>query len=224
MTPTQQMVLTLFAKETINKVKEQFKKNNEIVPVDSFDMTFRLYKPNENNINLELLIQMPVETGEEQDYAGIGRARIQKSVMFFKPIGYYTQKNSFFSKQIELTIVKEFENEIDFLTKMGKIPSNIKINKLSLKENAVLAAFSMEALINANRYEDTSFFANGLECDIFMTFEGYPQVFLDDKYGLKGAVAAYLIREENSISPIIQFKEIFDRFHSMSLMTALKRI
>lgn len=224
MTPTQEMVMTLFTNETIIKVKEQFKNGKEIVSNESFDMSFRLFKPTANYINLELLIQMPVETSEEQDIPGIGRGRMQKTVMFFKPIGFFTQKKGFLSNEIEVTVVKEFENELDALMNAGKIPSNIKTHKLTLEENAVLAAFSMEAAMHAQKYEDASFFANGLYCDIFMTFEGFPQVFLDDRHGLTGPIAAYLLREQNSVNPIVQYKELFDKFHSMSLMTAFKKL
>ena len=52
MTPTQEMVMTLFTKETIDKVKEQFKNGKEIVSNESFDMSFRLFKPTTNYINL----------------------------------------------------------------------------------------------------------------------------------------------------------------------------
>jgi hypothetical protein len=224
MTPTQEMVITLFKTDTIDKVKKQFKNGIDKVPIESFDMSFRLFKPTPININLELLIQMPVETGEEQDFSGIGRGRIQKNVMFFKPIGYFTQRKGFLSTDIEVTVLKEFENDLDFLIKNNKVPSNIKTNKLSLAENAVLASFSMEALIHAEKYEDASFFANGLYCDIFMTFDGFPQVFLDDRHGLEGPIAAYLLREQNSVNPVIHYKHLFDRFDSMSLLTAFKKL
>jgi hypothetical protein len=224
MTPRQEMVMTLFTKTTIDKVKEQFKNGDEITSVDSFDISFRLFKPTPNFINLELLIQTPIEAGEEQYIQGIGRGRLEKSVMFFKPIGYFTQKKGFLTTELEVTILKEFENDLDYLLNSGKISSNIKIHKLTLEENAVLAAFSMEAANNAQKYEDASFIANGLYCDIFMTFEGFPQVFLDDRYGLNGPIAAYLIKEQNSVKPIVRFKELFDKFYAMSLLTAFKRL
>lgn len=224
MTLTQEIVMTLFTKETIDKVKEQFKSGKEIIFNENFDMSFRLFKPTANYINLELLIKMPIETGEEQDFPVIGRGRIQTTVMFFKPVGFFTYKKGFLSNDIEVTVVKEFENDLDYLIKAGKVTSNIKINKLSLEENAVLAAFSMEAVNNAQKYEDVSFFANGLNCDIYMTFEGFPQVYLDDRHGLNGAIAAYLLREKKSIGPNVQYKEIFNRFYAMSLMTAFKKL
>lgn len=56
-----------------------------------------------------------------------------------------------------------------------------------------------------------------------MTYEGFPQVFLDDKHGLNGPIAAYLLRENKTVNPIIQYKQLFDRFHAMNLMTAFKK-
>jgi len=224
MKQTQEKVMTLFTKVTNYKVKKQFSNGIDKVPIESFDMSFRLLKPTTTNINLELLIQIPVESGEEQDFPGIGRGSIQKNVMFFKPIGFFTQRKGFLSTDIEVTVIKEFEIDLDFLIKNDKISSNIKIHKLSLEENAVLAAFSMEALIHAEKYEDASFFANGLYCDIFMTFDGFPQVFLDDRHGLEGPIAAYLLREQDSVNPIVQYQHLFNRFDSMSLMTAFKKI
>ncbi len=224
MTPTQEMVMTLFLQDTLSKVNQQFKDGKQIVPIDSFGMSFRLFKADAGNINLELLIQMPVAVGEEQDIPGMGRGRMQKNVMFFKPIGYYIQSKGFLTSILDVTVPKEFENELDFLKSNNKIPSKIKIHKLSLPENALLSAFSMEALINAQKYNDASFFANGLYCDIFMTFEGFPQVFLDDRHGLRGPIAAYLLREQNSVNPIITYTELFEKYNPMKLMTAFKRI
>ena len=144
--------------------------------------------------------------------------------MFFKPIGFFSQKKGFLSNDIEVTVLKEFENDLEELRNAKKIPNNIKTHKLSLTENAVIAAFSMETAIQAKKYEDVSFIANGLACDIFMAFEGFPQVFLDDRYGLEGPIAAYQIRDQNSINPIIRYKELFEKFHSMSLLSVVKNI
>ena len=44
------MVSVLFDKETIEKVKNQFSNNTEIVSVEANDMTFRLFKTKLQNI------------------------------------------------------------------------------------------------------------------------------------------------------------------------------
>ncbi|OFX56667.1 MAG: hypothetical protein A2046_08045 [Bacteroidetes bacterium GWA2_30_7] len=244
MTPTQEMVMTLFTKQTIDKVKEQFKTGKEIVSNESFDMTFRLFKSKSDNINLELLIQMPLVIGQEEDIPGIGKLRKQKNVMFFKPIGFYILKN-----EIEITILKEFEDDFDFLMNSNQIPGNFSIHKLSLQENAVLAAFSMDSAIQAisvlkevqqkgmlpefrdgmiippTLKYDRKLKANGLKSELIMTFDGTPQFHLDDSYGLNGAIAAYISTQTGfSINPIIKYKELFDRFNIMSLMTAFKNV
>jgi hypothetical protein len=224
MNATQEMVSTLFTPAIIEQVKKQFRDKTEKVPIDSFGMSFRLFLSKYGNINLELLIQMPAEEGAYQNIEGFGRGIIQKNVMFFKPIGFFSLKKGFFTNTLEITILKEFEKDFNILLKDGKIPSSIKVNTLTLQENAVLAAFSMEAYLKAEKYEDSSFSANGLYCDMFMTFEGYPQVFLDDRHGIDGPIAAYLLREKNTINPIMEYQNTFNMFSDMSLLTALKRI
>ncbi len=224
MTPIQEMVLTLFTNETLEKVKKQFSNRKEIVSNESFNMSFRLYYSKAGNINLEVLTQIPIEKGEAVDIPNLGRGQIQSTKMFFKPVGFYTQKKGFLSSSLEITIVKEFEEAYDQLLNSKQLNSVVTTHKLSLEENAVLAAFSMEAYINAEKYQDASFFANGLHCDAIMTFQGYPQIFLDDRYGLRGPIAAYMLREQNSINPIVQYEDLFHKFRQMDLNTAMKGI
>ena len=57
-----------------------------------------------------------------------------------------------------------------------------------------------------------------------MCSDGFPQVFLDDRHGLRGPIAAYLIREENMVKPITTYKKLFDKFNSMGLLTAFKKL
>ncbi len=222
MSPTQEMVMTLFTKETIDKVKNQFINGPKILPVDSFDMSFRLFKPSPENINLEILVQTTVSNEGEADFGELGRGQIKSAMTFFKPIGFFTLKKGSSSNEIEITVVKEFENELDTLIRNGDITPSNNIHKLSLRENAVLAAFSMETYLEARKYEDASLQANGLFIDIYMTFEGQPQIFLDDRHNLSGPIGIYFLREHNTINPIVEYKELFDKFSSMELLTAFK--
>lgn len=227
MTPTQEMVMTLFTKETIDKVKEQFKNGKEVISNDNFNMDFRLFKTTANTINLELLLFLkPTEIGEEQNFPGIGLGKMGRMTMVFKPIGYFTQSNNLNSHDLEITILKEFEEDLDVLIKTGKIQTNIKINKLNLKANALIAAFSIEASIEAEKQKDVSFISNGLNCDIYLTHWGkYPQVFLNDKYGLEGPIAAYLNKDgQKSANPIIEYQELFNKLLSMSLLSVFKTL
>jgi hypothetical protein len=48
---------------------------------------------------------------------------------------------------------------------------------------------------------------------------------LDDEYGLCGAIGAYMPSEQGlSINPIVEYKELFDKFAQMKLLSAYKRI
>lgn len=223
MTVTEEVTMTLFMKETIEKVKKQFKNSDESVLYESFGMNFRLLLTNEGNINLELLFEMNVPR-PKKDILNLSLAELDailaERIVFFKPIGFYRQTKSLFSKSIEITIFKEFEEAFNYLQLNNKISFNPK--KMSLEENAVLAAFSMETLTHAVNQQDASFYANGLKIDIFMTFDGFPQVFVDDKYNIPGPIAAYMLEEEDSIRPSWEYKVLFDRFYKMSLLTAFK--
>ena len=103
MTITQEMVSVLFDKETIEKVKNQFSNNTEIVSVEANDMTFRLFKTKLQNINLELL------TTDDKG-------------MYFKVIGYYCDyvKGGFFSSdKLNVIILKEFEEDFKKLNNIN---------------------------------------------------------------------------------------------------------
>ncbi len=213
MNPKQEMIATLLSASTIEKVKEQIQCGTEIISFEKFDMTFRLFLSKKSlTINLEILANTPTKV------PGI-------CVSFYKPIGYFSYKHYNLlatTPTLEVVVLKEFEDELDYWLNNNDIPYGIDIKKLSLKENAVLAAFSKEALLNAQKYEDTSFWANGLKCDIFMTFEGFPQVFLDDKYKVAGPIAAYLLYEEDSVRCIVEYDTLYQKFRDMNLLTAIR--
>lgn len=223
-------VRTLSHKKTIEKVWELFRSDKEIFPIESFPdkiEKYRLIKTKVGTINFEKLITLPIDIDKDQDLQCIKtfpnniNGRIVDCIVYLKPIGFFTQ-NTTLANGLELTILKEYENELGWLLKHNAFPSSIKVNLLTFEENAVLAAFSMEALMNAQKYKDISFYANGLYCDIVLTHEGFPQIFLDYRYRIDGAIAAYLIKEENAINPITQYKHIFDKLDSMDLMTCNK--
>jgi hypothetical protein len=218
MTAKQEMLLTLLDKKTIDRVVEQFASGKEKVFIDNFEMYFRLYKSKANSINLEVFVQHSLGAGPEENLAGLGLGRIEIIANFWQPIGFFS-KNS--ALEIEVTTLKKFENELDIV--LDERNSSIKINKLDLRSNAVVAAFSVEAAANANYKKDTSFLCNGLECDIFMTHDrAYPQFFLNDKYGIPEAICAYWVENESSLNPTIEYKELFDDLHSMELLSAFK--
>jgi hypothetical protein len=222
LTVTEQFTKTLFLDDTLDKVKNQFESSTEIQPVDEFDMNFRLLLVG-NTINLELLASGP-----------LGH--------YFKPIGFY-------DRQMNIYVLKEFETDIEELKSKGELINDSSIKTLSLRENAVIAAFSMDVIVTAlqvlnevkekgfepefrngmmipaNLRYDKRLMVNGLNSELIMTFEGYPQFNLDDDYGLNGAIGAYMPSEQGlSINPIVEYKELFDKFAQMKLLSAYNRI
>ncbi len=193
--------------------------------LEYFDMSFRLFKPNPYNVNFEQLNMMPLNYGEAQNTSVNEIGRTSQGTMYWKPIGYYTFNKKILTTNIEVNVPKETYKELELLKASNSLSTNIKIHQLSLEENAVIAAFSMEAYIYAIRFKDTSFIANGLDCDIFMTYDyEYPQVFLDDKYGLKGPIAAYKHKGGEIIDVVDKYLETFYRLNNMSLLTAFKNL
>jgi len=198
MTVTEQFTKTLFLNDTIEKVQAQFKSGTEIIPVDQFDMNFRLLLVGET-INLELLAAGP-----------FGH--------YFKPIGFY-------DKNLNIYLLREFENDFDSLVKKWEISNPKSAKKLTIEQNAVIGAFSMESLIQAQQLSDSSFMANGLNFDIFITLDGDPQIFLDDKYNISDPIGLFFLRTQNkSINPTVVFKQLFDEFTNKQLLSAFKTI
>lgn len=228
MTPTQEMVSVLFEKDTLEKTKAQFKSGVEKTPIDSRDMSFRLFKTKYGNINLEMLCR---------DDKG----------MYFKPIGFYEfEKGGFLSSgKLIVTILNEFKDDYENMT--GVNTSNVDVKFMDIKESAVISAFSRETVekvkemfqlkenglpqsvidrlgpfphLHAMQF-DKSLNSNGLNIDLLFSFEGYPQCFLDDEYQVQGAFGAYFKNENGySLNPMAEHKSNYDKFHKMGLLSA----
>lgn len=225
MTITQEMVSVLFEKETIEKVKNQFSENQEIVSVESYDIDFRLFKTNEENINLELLTT-------------------DNNGMYFKVIGFYTKD----AEKMNVTILNEFEDAFEELIDLDT--QNLNVRYMDIDESGLIAAFSRETLQNIhfmyNQMEkemsnqaiggfkpfrqfapsfDKSLIANGIKIDLLFSFEGFPQCYLDDDYNIEGAIAGYTKNENGlKLSPTIQYKNNFDKFYKMGIFSVFKSI
>lgn len=198
MTVTEQFTKTLFLQETIEKVKEQFNSRREIVSVDQYDMNFRLLLVGDT-INLELLA-----SGQFGHY--------------FKPIGFYDRNENIY-------VLKEFENDFNALVQRGEISNTSSAKKLTTEQNAVIGAFSMDTYMQASQLKDCSFLSNGLNFDIFITLDGDPQIFLDDKYNLSAPIAIYFLRTQNkSINPTVVYKQLFDEYAEKKLLSAFKTL
>jgi len=227
MTPTQEMISVLFEKDTLEKTKAQFKSGAEKTPIDSRDMSFRLFKTNYGNINLEMLCR---------DTSG----------MYFKPIGFYEfEKGGFLSSEnLTVTVLNEFKN--DFESVSGINPSNINVKFMNIRESGIISAFSRETVekvkemyqLKANGLPqsvidqigpfphlhamqfDKSLNSNGLDIDLLFSMDGFPQCFLDDKYGVEGAIGVYLKNQNGfSLNPTVEHKSNFDKFHKMGLLS-----
>ena len=205
MTPQQEMVITLFQKEVTEQAKKLAKSATSVCQIDKFSMPFRLFKVNESTVNLELCIRRlygPVKMNATG-------AQVRSSVMFFKPIGIYSIEKGLFSSSLNVIVLKEFEKEYDLLIRIGQLEVKCDVKKLSTRENAVIAAFSMDTIVEARAMSDTNFSANGLDLEIFISNQGYPQSFLEDSYGIRGPIGAYFMSGPTSINPMLEYKALF---------------
>ncbi len=216
MNPVQEMVAALFSPETIQQAKNQFKSGKEITSTEKFDMPFRLFKVDDESINLELRLNRrfgPIK----REAIGL----VQAMSTYFKPIGVYKLDQS--SGKFHIIILNEFEDDYLQMARGGVIKNEGEVEILSLEENAVIATFSMDAVIEAREKKDKKMTINGLDMEIFMVRDGsYPQMFLDDKYQFHGPLGAYFINGPNSLNPMMSVKATFDDLLSRSLLSAYK--
>ncbi|WP_304066107.1 hypothetical protein [Pedobacter glucosidilyticus] len=221
-------IKAILSKEIRNYAREMFNSdfeyngNKDKMPVDMFDISFRLFKPNATNVNLEFLAVSP-------------------QGKYFQPIGFYDKEDNVF-------ILNEFLDSYNELFSLGQIQENVK--KLDLKTNAVIASFSMTTAslafqtlqdfknngwndeirgsVNIPGYMryDKKFKNNGFNCNLLFSNNGYPQFYLDDEYGLEDAIGAYIENENGRfmIHPTTPYKNSFDILNHMSLLTAFKKI
>ena len=201
MTNIEEIVITFLDKEVINKTKEIEKNIKQIVSIEKFGMDFRLIKITDKTINFEIIC-FDQELG----------------CVYTKPIGIYHSNGG-------LVILNEFREAYLNLLKNKQIPINQNVSFLTLIQNAIIASFSIEALYYAKKMEDVSFFANGLEMEIFMTYDGDSQSFLNDKYNIKGPIGYYDFRGENEdVAPMMEYKKIYDGCLKHNLLTLFNRV
>jgi hypothetical protein len=222
LTLNQQLAKTLFLKRTMKKVEEQFDKGKEKMPVYEFDMNLRLLYTG-LTINLEVLSK-----GDLGDY--------------FKPIGFY-------DKMMNIYVINEFNYDLDELNSNEELVSKSIVNLFNLGENAIIGAFSIEVIslvlqilndVKANGFKaefkdgrwippnlkyDKQLEINGLKSELIMSFEAYPQFYLDEKYGLSSMIAAYIPSEnELHLHPGKELQELYNRCLQMKLLSAYKMI
>ena len=173
-----EMLLVLFDKNTIKKVKEQLISKNEKIPIDSHNMNFRLLLSKNGNINLELLAQNDLG-------------------MYFKPIGFYEIQN----KTLTITILKEFEDSYE--KHKNSFENDLKVNYLTLKENSFISAGSNDVVSiimkmfkspkydkhlppSIENFQSENIISNGLKIDVRTSMMGALETNLnDDNYELE---------------------------------------
>lgn len=218
MNPIQEMVATLFSPDTIQQAKNQFKSGKEITSAEKFDMPFRLFRVDNETINLELMLNRRFGPIKQE---AIGR--VQAMSTYFKPIGVYKLDQS--SGKFHIIILNEFEDDYLQIARGGVIKNEGEVEILSLEENAVIATFSMDAVIEARDMKDKKMTINGLDMEIFMVNGGsYPQMFLHDKYRFNGPLGAYFVSGPNSLNPMMSVKVIFDDLLSRGLLSIYKAV
>jgi len=212
----------MFHAETLNKVKEQFISKREKQPLNAFEMNFRLFLTSYNTINFELL-----------SACDLG--------VYFKPIG-------FFYNGLIAYILKEFEPALLILKKNNVISELCNVNTLKIQENALIAAYSAEILsfvsdifievkqrgfdlefiddtrINPFAKFDKKLIVNGLKVELLMSFQEFPQFFLDDIYNVEGAFAAYQLNQSGGIDlkGATIYQQAYQNLSKLNLLSAYK--
>ena len=116
-----EMTHVLFENDTISKVKEQNKSLREKVPIESHDISFRLFFAPAKNINLEVMVR--------DDYG-----------IFFQPIGYYEFNND--GKLKNIYVLKEFEEAYKEIKHSIASDLSSIVKFLTLEENGYIATTS----------------------------------------------------------------------------------
>lgn len=171
----EEIISVLFQPETISKAEEQNQNFRERVPIDTPQISFRLFRAPAKNINLEIMMQ-------------------DKYGMYFKPVGYYLFDNTGLKNII---VLKEFEeahsnikNTID-----SKIANRVKY--LSMEENGYIALASREVAntikemfhsseyspfnhLDASKFQVRNLLLNGLKVQVRTSMMGSLEANLNE--------------------------------------------
>ncbi len=209
----------LFQKEIIDQALKQKQSGREKVPVEAYNISFRLFLAPQGNINLEIL---------GRDNYGF----------YFKPIGYYdfdyqdNLKEIYLLKELEETyenIKSNLENKYTSLAK-----------HLSLKENAYIALGSRETsnevkkMYNSpdydisnhlfiEQYQKSKIISNGLKILIITSMMGAFEARLDDdRYELDDDIFVMFQKDYDGIGIHTQDPLFFELLNERSLLSAFK--
>ena len=156
-----------------------------------------------------------------------------------QPIGYFTWESGLFSKKISVNILNEFESIVNIMFNNGEISTTLKIKKLSFIQNAIIGGFSMDTFIEVEEIYsgmeknnslgvseyDKKITVNGIEMNLLMSFDGFPQIFVADNSNKFIPIGAFPKSSGNiSCNPAQVYDADFWKFHSMGLLSAFKGI
>lgn len=202
-----EMVSVLFENKTISEVKKQFVSKYKRVPIDTPNMSFRLYLSDFGNINLELMMR-------------------DKYGFYFKPIGYYEYDGSDIKS---IKILKEFETAyISIENTIGASLKN-KVSFLGVEENTYIAICSREVsniaqeIFNEQRTPPTNIISNGIKTTIYQSGIGYGMLGIlearvtDDEYETEEDIFVMYTRNEVKCIDNLYYKLL-----EKGLLTAIK--
>jgi hypothetical protein len=209
-----EMLLVLFDKKTITKVKDQLKSKTQKIPIDSLNMNFRLFLSKSGNINLELLAQNDLG-------------------MYFKPIGFFEMDNN-----LTVTLLKEFENSYE--THQTLFDNDIQVKYLTLKENAFIAAGSRDIIstitkmFNSPKYnkflppsienfQSEKIVSNGLTINVKTSMMGALETILDDDFYELDDSLLIMYQNNNGVS-LHSVDNEYNEMVAKDLMSAFKSL
>lgn len=208
-------VITAMSPVTFKKVGELFKSSSTVYGLEAEEISFRLRKTSEDNINLEMLM-----------------SNSEKGVMWYKPVCFYTNNNSIY-------LLHEFVNKYKELTKSTEFVKEPEY--LELVENALIAAFSMEVFLmveDAWLARTNTTINNGLEVDLDYSDKGL-EVTVTERIEIgkkpngeplyyktySDRVGTYVLNgvRVTSINPFWDTKEAYDFVAEKKLLSALNK-
>jgi len=212
-----EMTQVLFLSDTIGKATNQFQTKTQKIPVNTKEISFRLFLSERDNINLEVM---------GRDVYGV----------YCKPIGYYTFDNSGNVKNIY--VLKEFENAYE------SIKSNIDnkliglVKYLSLEENTYIGLCSRETsnlvkqMFNSPKYDVLNhmlpyiaqvknILSNGLKIQIRTSIMGALEAGLNDDHFKLEEDTFVMYQKNDGISLHCQEQTYMDLYNK-SLLGAFK--
>ena len=207
----------LFEKDTISKVKEQNKSFTEKVPIESQNISFRLFLTPAKNINLEIMMR------DEYGY-------------FFKPVGYYEFKEDCSLKNIY--VLKEFEDTYKEIKHNISSDLSSIVKFLTLQENGYIAASSREVsnvvrrMFDSPQYSPYNHFnvlnrqveniiSNGLRVQVRTSIGGALEALVIDVEDTDG-LDLFVIYQNNDGIGIQSSEDVYYKMLNKSLLTALK--